>query len=120
MIQNDWLAVGLHTAGGIYGNEIEAGARGEGPTDVAAIREVNETAFVGEINLNTALRLTDWLSLTAGPRVLWLDGVASASDQILPANFTSELVGTDRVSSLRVDTGTEFFYGGTFGAVIRF
>jgi hypothetical protein len=69
-----------------------------------------QTAFVGEVGLTGNLRLTDWLSLRAGYEVLWLDGVAVASDQVPATNiFTNN--GIDTTNSL-------FYHGALVGATV--
>jgi hypothetical protein len=50
----------------------------------AAIAE--QTAFFGEVGVNSSLRLTKWLSWRAGYSVFWLSGVAIPANQLSLVN----------------------------------
>jgi hypothetical protein len=68
-------------------------------------------AFVGDIGLNASLRLTEHILVRAGYQLLWVDGVALASDQF----------GVPRPSetSIAIDsTGGVFFHGATLGVEV--
>jgi hypothetical protein len=43
-------------------------------------------AFAGEMSITGAYRFTEHLSLRAGYQLLWLEGVAQASDQVAASN----------------------------------
>jgi len=58
------------------------------------------TAFVGEIGITAAYPLTDHLSVRGGYQLLWIDGVALASDQDFPFPATT------------IDTSSHVFYHG--------
>jgi hypothetical protein len=45
------------------------------------------TAFLGEIGLTGDCRLTSGWSLRGGYRLLWIDGVALATDQVAASDF---------------------------------
>ncbi|MCE9526989.1 MAG: hypothetical protein K8R36_13140 [Planctomycetales bacterium] len=67
----------------------------------------NNTAFLGEIGLVGVYQLTDTLALRAGYQLLWLDGVALASDQVGTTNFVTG-TGADI-------HGDVFFHGALLG-----
>jgi hypothetical protein len=62
-------------------------------------------AFVGDINLNAALQLTRSISLRGGYQLLWLAGVATATDQLKGLKYPLATV-TD---------GSTFFHGAMVG-----
>ncbi len=71
-----------------------------------------DLAFVGELGINANYRLRDNVSIFAGYRVLWIDGVALASDQVASTNFAP---GTSMNNS-----GDVLYHGARFGLEIWF
>jgi hypothetical protein len=68
--------------------------------------ETGHTAFVGEVGLTGVYRLTDCLSVRSAYQLMWLEGVAVASDQIA--------VSDPLLGNATVDTGGSLFYHGAF------
>ena len=73
----------------------------------------NQTAFVGELGFMAVYDVTCRLSLRAGYRLMWIDGVALASNQIAVSDpdFNSAVVHT---------ADTLFYHGATAGLEYRF
>jgi hypothetical protein len=67
----------------------------------------NNTAFLGEIGLVGVYQLTDTIAIRGGYQLLWLDGVALASEQVRTSNFFTG-TGTDV-------HGDVFFHGALVG-----
>ena len=67
----------------------------------------NNTAFLGEIGLVGVYQLTDTIALRAGYQLMWLDGVALASEQVQASNFATG-TGADV-------HGDVFFHGALLG-----
>jgi hypothetical protein len=99
---------------GIYGNAAEG--RGELPGAPVLDQEVTggHLAFVGELGLNTGLRLTRNWVLVSGYNMIWIDGLALAPDQVprldlpIPANSTFDV------------SGSIFAHGGTIGLAAEY
>lgn len=78
---------------GIYGNaarhrgviEFPPGNPVFGPLD----QQGAATAFVSEIGLTAVYQVTDHFAVRGGYQLLWIDGVALASDQVQPTNFAT-------------------------------
>ena len=91
---------------GIYGNDAEHRARAN--TNVATITAAGDdsrTAFVGEIGINGVANLTANLSVRGGYRLLWVDSVALASDQLAASDF---------FTGAGIDGSGSVFYQGAF------
>ncbi len=71
-----------------------------------------QVAFVGEIALTGVYRVTDRFSLRAGYQLLWIDGVALATDQFPALNFPAQ-------NGIHT-TGTLFYHGALVGGELRF
>lgn len=69
----------------------------------------NNTALLGEIGLFGVYQLTDAIAIRAGYQLMWLDGVALASEQVQTTNFAT---GTDV-------QGDVFFHGALIGVEAR-
>jgi hypothetical protein len=73
---------------GIFGNT--AAQNSEFSTGIVTLpangRGIN-TAFIGELGTTGRLQLTDHIVLRGGYRLLWLDGVALATDQLAVTDF---------------------------------
>jgi hypothetical protein len=63
------------------------------------------TAFIGELGVTGACRLTEQLSFRGGYRLLWIDGVALATDQVAVSDF---------LTHTGIDTSGDAFYHGAF------
>lgn len=70
------------------------------------------TAFIGEVGAIGAFQLTEHLALRGGYRLLWIDGVALASDQVTVSDFAS---GTGFSSS-----GSVFYHGAFAGIELAY
>ncbi|MGI8977687.1 MAG: hypothetical protein ACR2FY_00530 [Pirellulaceae bacterium] len=71
----------------------------------------NNTAFLGEIGAVGVYQLTDTISIRGGYQLLWLDGVALASEQVPTSNFF-----TDTDADVHGDV---FFHGALVGVEAR-
>jgi hypothetical protein len=91
--------------GGIYGNDADNDFslnQSIGP-DVSFTDQTGRVAFVGDIAFTGSYQLTDSISLRTGYQLLFIDGVALASEQIFATNV---------VTGSGVDaTGFAFYHG---------
>lgn len=98
---------------GIYSNAAaQDSSVSTGIATLNASGRSTRTAFVGEIGTNGSWCVTDHLSLRGGYRLLWIDGVALASDQLASTNF---FTGTGFNGS-----GNAFYHGATAGLEFAF
>jgi len=67
-------------------------------------------AFVGEIDVNFALHVTQHFALTGGYQLMWISGTALASDQ---AAVTLDQLDTDVITT----SGDLFYHGALAGAI---
>jgi hypothetical protein len=69
------------------------------------------TSFVGELNLNLTYSLTRELSIRGGYQLIWIDGVALASEQpsLNSGNFLTPVSA--------VDTNNSLFYHGALAGL---
>jgi hypothetical protein len=74
------------------------------------------TAFVGEAGLKVKYSLCKNIDLQAGYQLLWLDGVAVASEQLASSGNVFNL---NRTAGMN-DSGSALFHGFTVGTGIRF
>lgn len=82
------LTVDLIGKAGIYGNRASHDSfYSTGVVTLPAGDKASATAFLGEMSLAATYRLTERVSLTGGYRLLWIDGVALATDQVADSNF---------------------------------
>jgi hypothetical protein len=91
--------------GGIFGNDADNDFtlnQSVGP-DLAFKTEKGDVTFLGDIAFLGRYRLNDNISLNSGYQLLWLDGVALASEQIFATNV---------VSGGGIDTDGFVFYHG--------
>ncbi len=72
---------------GIFGNRAAQDSAFGAGYPVHARGTAIPTAFVGEIGLSANYCFTDRLSLRGGYRLLWVDGVALATDQVAVSDF---------------------------------
>ena len=106
VLQRDRFNINFISKAGIYGNRatnanwtVNPGAPG-GFSYYSAL--ANPAAFEGELKLAATYSITDALSFSVGYQLMWLSGVALATDQPL---------GTARVDS----SGTVFYNGAFVG-----
>jgi hypothetical protein len=107
------LSVSVDGKAGVYGNNAEQAAVAS--TNVArllAAGQDDRTAFVGELGIVGVAQLTDCLAIRGGYRLLWLDGVALASDQLAVTNFDT---GTGFDGS-----GDLFYHGALIGLELTY
>jgi hypothetical protein len=105
------LLANVETKAGVYNNLVEGGINEfQGFNFIGTFNgDDANTAFVGEINLNTGYRLTDHVTLRTGYQLLWIENVALASDAAVRSLLNPSLLRT--VSD---DTGL-FYHGATAG-----
>lgn len=116
LLEFDGLALNGFGAAGVYYNQAHSSAAtqfGGGPAASRTSDSDGGAAFVGELGLNLKGRLTENLSWTAGYRLLWLEGVALAPDQIGQTNATFTSTRTDA-------DGGAFLHGITMGVNWQF
>lgn len=95
---------------GIFGNDASSGSAISAPGGVATTGSGSEVAFLGEIGLTGKYRLTDNLSFYTRYQVMWINNLASASDQV-----------TDFSLSNGIDMDSDaFFHGATLGLEFTF
>lgn len=77
--------------GGVYGNSArQATSIFSGPAFTAESSENRgKVAFVGEIGVTGAYQWTDHIAIRGGYQMMWLQGVAVASDQVAVANIAT-------------------------------
>jgi hypothetical protein len=100
---------------GLYYNDASQSSRRAdvGFLDESLAAEESHTSYLGEIAVTGVWQVTRRLALRAGYELLWLGGVATATDQI---DFTS--FGTEEAA---VDTsGDVFYHGATVGMELAF
>jgi hypothetical protein len=98
---------------GVYGNAADNDFTlvvSNGPTFDAGAAD-SDVAFVGEINLRADLPITQRVSLYGGYQLLWIDGVALASDEAAVATVT---LNDDTISVNR----DVFYHGATTGVEV--
>jgi hypothetical protein len=94
--------------GGIYGNDADNqfNFTSLGP-NLAGHTSRGQTAFVGDIQFSGSYWFTDHIALRSGYQLLWVDGVALASDQV---NASSSITGHGIHSN-----GDVFYHGALIG-----
>jgi hypothetical protein len=97
------LSIECVVKSGIFGNH--AAQDSANSTTQPASDSASETAFIGELGLTGNYRLTDHLSFRGGYRLLWIDRVALAADQVPASNF---------LFSNGIDATGDAFYHGAF------
>ncbi len=92
---------------GLYGNS--AAQRSAIWDDVSdpdyVVDRHSVVSFVGETGITGRIRLTDCLAVRADYRVLWVTGVADATEQVPVSNFDT---------GMGIDTDSSAFYHGVF------
>jgi hypothetical protein len=105
-----WLA-NVETKAGVYGNLAKGGIyEFQGNNFIGTFNgDGNNTAFVGEINLNTGFWLTDHVALRGGYQLLWIENIALASDAAVRS-----LLNPSLLNNVSDDQGL-FYHGATAG-----
>jgi len=104
--QTGWLSVDALFRAGAYGNRAVNSAlvtQVVGPSFASRAAD-DHAAFLGELGLTGTCQLADSLALTAGYRLMWLEGVAVAPDQVGVSDPASGVA--------TVDTGGSPLYHG--------
>jgi hypothetical protein len=99
---------------GIYDNDASNGVlitEDVGPGYASAAHD-NHTAFVGDLALTGVYDLNDCWSVRAGYQLLWMEGVALASDQVAASDPSG---GTASVAT----NGSPFYHGAFVGLEFR-
>jgi hypothetical protein len=120
--QRGRLAVDAIGKAGIYGNTTNSYRTstfispifGTNTTGLARTAEAGKTAFVGEIGLTGRYMLTERLWLRSTYELLWIDGVATASDQV-----PNLLSGASPVPGAKTSSNTVFYNGAFIGVEYR-
>ena len=77
---------GIGKAGIFYNTAFQRTDVPTEPTPVTANAMAEQTAFFGELGVNSSLRLTKWLSWRAGYSLFWISGVAIPASQLSLVN----------------------------------
>ena len=94
---NAWIKAG------VYGNDADSSFSLTTPgPDFANSASNGQTAFVGDVAITGSYALNDWLALRTGYQLLWIEGVAIASDQITVGNLVSGSIDSE---------GEAFYHG---------
>jgi hypothetical protein len=97
---------------GVYGNDADnsffADANFNPGPALASRGENNDVAFVGEVSFTTVYQLRNNWALRSGYQMLWVEGVALASDQIAVTSPLSPNSGID-------DDSGVFYHGALIG-----
>ena len=75
-------------------------------------RRANPTAFLGELAAIGRYMVTDNIAVRGGYRLLWIDGVALASDQVSVTAFVPPALAPGRGIN---SSGDLFFHGAVVG-----
>ena len=94
---------------GIFGNyAAQDSAVSTGLIMLPATGRDDHTAFIGEVGVMGTYQLTDQLALRGGYRLLWIDGVALASDQLSVSDFAN---------NAGFNSSGDVFYHGAFAGL---
>lgn len=96
---------------GIYANDAENGVRITQTASLppmASAASANHTAFVGEIDLTGLYRLNRNWAIRGGYQLLWIEGVALASDQVAVSDPDNGAATLDA-------SGSPFYHGAFVG-----
>ena len=103
---------------GVFGNKIDT-YNGtvffNGDPTIAAGASSTETALLGELGLGVTHRIDTAVWVRAGYRVMWIDGVALAPDQL---SRTSNWAVAPATTS--VDTGTLLVHGADLSIIVAY
>ena len=112
------LSIGAEGKCGIYGNTAKQTTHvsGNSIADFTESKVANEVAFILQGDLMLVYKLNYSWTLRAGYHMLFVDGVALASENFnsVPPIVFSPPPGNDRVTSIN-SNGNVFYHGGTVG-----
>lgn len=112
MWRRDSLGFSVVGKAGIFGNHSAHNAAvNTGVATLTASGSDDRTAFVGELGFIGNAKLTECLAVRAGYRLLWIDGVAVATDQLGATDFNTG-VGFD-------GSGDVFYHGAFVGIELK-
>lgn len=99
---------------GLYGNVAYQGSTAviDGGSLGSVAASADDVAFFGEVGVNSTLWLTRWLAWRAGYNFFWLEGVATAAQQLPLGSFGT---GTASINS----NGSVFLQGFSTGLEAR-
>jgi hypothetical protein len=105
---NEMVTVNAIFKGGVFGNHMNNDFTLRPSTGGVFDNggENNDVALVGEIGVTGAIQFTDHIALRSGYQMMWLDGLALASDNMARATRISSQAGID-------EDGHLFIHGGT-------
>lgn len=107
------LSINSTLKAGLYGNNADNHFRYK-VNNISVLqggRDASDVAFVGDIGVNLSYRVTRHLSLMGGYQLLWVNGVALASDQ---SAYTLQQLDVDVVTT----QGDVFYHGALTGAQV--
>lgn len=116
-LKHEWSHVELEFIGkvGLFGAESRQRTFLADNDNTTILRDTSvrggQEAFVGELGFNGTLHLTQSLYCRAGYNLIWVDGVARATDQL---DFT-----TSALSSTTLSSGSAFLHGVNVGLEAR-
>lgn len=113
LLSTDRFSIGAVGKAGIFGNVVGHDAFVDsGFGALTATGNESRTAFVGELGFTGTYSLAERVSLRSGYRLLWVDGVAIATDQ---------LGATDFFNGTGINSSSNAFYHGAFaGLEVKF
>src|SRR5262249_34101789 len=116
--------VGGFIKGGIFAvqatQDVNVALLGPAPILSAGSASDTQAAFVGEAGASASFQVTRYLSVSAGYQIIWLQGVALASNQVPVTGNVLPAVGT-AITPTRIDVdGQVFYHGIQLGADLRF
>ncbi|MDC0936030.1 BBP7 family outer membrane beta-barrel protein [Pirellulales bacterium] len=110
--KGELISLRCTTKAGVYGVDAEQRSFLADFDNTFVLRDTHaaggDVAFIGEVNLDAVLALTDCVRLIAGYNLMWLEGVALAPDQL---DFTD----TPTSGTALNHSGGVFFYGANVG-----
>lgn len=121
LVETEFLRVTAFGDAGLYANRAQSTASAQ-LGGLGLSRQADDsttgTAFIGELGLNAHSRITESLWMTMGYRLIYLDGVALASDQI---GRTTALETPGNLPRTRTDkSGEALLHGLSLGLELRY
>lgn len=110
LLRRELFDFGMTTNVGIYNNHVTVGAS-DGVNLLDASASEDSVALVAELIFGGSVRLTESITFSSGYQLLWLDGVSTATDQLLGSNFDNG--GFLDPASVNIDDSTVFYHGVT-------
>jgi hypothetical protein len=103
------LSVVCTSKAGIYGNSSLGSSSYPFIFFGNTSENVTRLAFVGDINVNAIYQWTDHVALRGGWQLLWIEGAATAINQVAATNF---------LTHNGINTAGNAFYQGAMGSII--